>query len=344
MSAAGSLRHPGAMTTIQNPRTAAAEVARTPILPTGPDETVTGFGVMGLPFASGHYLALRDFPAASFLPDRCPATARCGTATPTARGRSTPPRPPSTVAPATSVRPPPTTPSSVRSRSPGPATTRSSSTSPTSCTGPSSCTTQRRPGCSPRSGHAFRTASGRTRARSAPSADSPAPCWAPDRCGWRAPCPTGRPSGSHPSGCGRSASSRAELHGHDLGDIAPLPDQARLGDFRPPQRGLAVVGQGRFDAFDPTRHRTAAELACPPAALRSTIKPMDSGTGPTRAELLAALSVAVDLGLGQPAEHMLRSALIGTRIADRLGLARAQRDCIYYTDPHHVDRLSRRLA
>ena len=56
------------MTTIQNPRTAAAEVARTPILPTGADETVTGFGVMGLPFASGHYLALRDFPAASFLP------------------------------------------------------------------------------------------------------------------------------------------------------------------------------------------------------------------------------------------------------------------------------------
>ena len=56
------------MTTIQNPRTAAAEVARTPILPSGADETVTGFGVMGLPFASGHYLALRDFPAASFLP------------------------------------------------------------------------------------------------------------------------------------------------------------------------------------------------------------------------------------------------------------------------------------
>ena len=66
-------------------------------------------------------------------------------------------------------------------------------------------------------------------------------------------------------------------------------------------------------------------------ALRSTIESMDSGRGPTRAELLAALSVAVDLGLGQPAEHMLRSALIGTRIADRLGLSRGERDCIYYT-------------
>ncbi|MCV7027521.1 HD domain-containing protein [Mycolicibacterium novocastrense] len=52
---------------------------------------------------------------------------------------------------------------------------------------------------------------------------------------------------------------------------------------------------------------------------------------PTRAEVLAALSVAVDLGLGQPAEHMLRSALIATRLADRLNLTAQQRDCIYYT-------------
>lgn len=50
----------------------------------------------------------------------------------------------------------------------------------------------------------------------------------------------------------------------------------------------------------------------------------------TRAEVLAALSVAIDLGLGQPAEHMLRSALIATRLADRLGLTSDQRDCVYY--------------
>ena len=52
---------------------------------------------------------------------------------------------------------------------------------------------------------------------------------------------------------------------------------------------------------------------------------------PTRAELLAALSVAIDLGLGQPAEHMLKSALMATRIADRVGLSRDQRDAVYYT-------------
>ena len=29
----------------------------------------------------------------------------------------------------------------------------------------------------------------------------------------------------------------------------------RLGDFRLPQRGICVVGHGRFDPFDPYRHR-----------------------------------------------------------------------------------------
>ncbi|OBK20592.1 LuxR family transcriptional regulator [Mycobacterium asiaticum] len=52
---------------------------------------------------------------------------------------------------------------------------------------------------------------------------------------------------------------------------------------------------------------------------------------PTRAELLAALSVAIDLGLGQPAEHMLRAALIATRLADRLDLSKQQRDSAYYS-------------
>lgn len=62
-----------------------------------------------------------------------------------------------------------------------------------------------------------------------------------------------------------------------------------------------------------------------------TVSPLAArGSAPSRAELLAALSVAVDLGLGQPAEHMLRSAVIATRVADRLGLSRADRDCAYY--------------
>jgi HD-GYP domain-containing protein (c-di-GMP phosphodiesterase class II) len=70
-----------------------------------------------------------------------------------------------------------------------------------------------------------------------------------------------------------------------------------------------------------------------PAAATAQNRQVTSGRPPelpTRAEVLAALSVAIDLGLGQPAEHMLRSALIATRLADRLGLPRPQRECIYY--------------
>jgi hypothetical protein len=36
------------------------------VLPSGDDDRFVGFGVMGLPFSSGHYLALRQFPATSF--------------------------------------------------------------------------------------------------------------------------------------------------------------------------------------------------------------------------------------------------------------------------------------
>ena len=52
---------------------------------------------------------------------------------------------------------------------------------------------------------------------------------------------------------------------------------------------------------------------------------------PRRVEVLAGLSVAIDLGLGQPAEHMLRSAVIAGRLADRLGFTPRQRDTVYYT-------------
>ncbi|MGV1010572.1 MAG: HD domain-containing phosphohydrolase, partial [Dermatophilaceae bacterium] len=52
---------------------------------------------------------------------------------------------------------------------------------------------------------------------------------------------------------------------------------------------------------------------------------------PRLVEVLGALSVAIDLGLGQPAEHMLRSATIACRLSVRLGLSPEQRDTVYYS-------------
>jgi hypothetical protein len=55
------------------------------------------------------------------------------------------------------------------------------------------------------------------------------------------------------------AASRAVLHGEDLGPIGPLKDQARLADFRPPQKGICVIGTGHFENFDATVHTSAGD-------------------------------------------------------------------------------------
>jgi len=50
------------------PRGFAAASIKTPGLPDGTEERFAGYGVMGLPFRSGHYRALRHFPASSIGP------------------------------------------------------------------------------------------------------------------------------------------------------------------------------------------------------------------------------------------------------------------------------------
>jgi HD-GYP domain-containing protein (c-di-GMP phosphodiesterase class II) len=49
------------------------------------------------------------------------------------------------------------------------------------------------------------------------------------------------------------------------------------------------------------------------------------------AELVAALSLGVDLGFGQPMEHALRQCLIALRLAERVGLDEEERSVVYYT-------------
>lgn len=49
------------------------------------------------------------------------------------------------------------------------------------------------------------------------------------------------------------------------------------------------------------------------------------------AELIAALSLGVDLGFGQPMEHALRQCLIALRLAERRGLDDGQRAAVYYS-------------
>ncbi|MGX7681666.1 HD domain-containing phosphohydrolase [Jatrophihabitans sp. DSM 45814] len=61
---------------------------------------------------------------------------------------------------------------------------------------------------------------------------------------------------------------------------------------------------------------------------------MHAGAEPGRirlAELVAALSLGIDLGFGQPMEHVLRQCLIALRFADRLEIDVEARTGVYYT-------------
>jgi len=48
--------------------------------------------------------------------------------------------------------------------------------------------------------------------------------------------------------------STAVIDGVDLGESGPLPEQAHLVDFWLPQRGLFAIGSSFFELYDPARH------------------------------------------------------------------------------------------
>jgi HD-GYP domain-containing protein (c-di-GMP phosphodiesterase class II) len=60
------------------------------------------------------------------------------------------------------------------------------------------------------------------------------------------------------------------------------------------------------------------------------VEASERDSGLRLAELVAAFSLAMDLGLGQPMEHVLRSWLIAARLGDHVGLERDQRGSLYY--------------
>jgi HD-GYP domain-containing protein (c-di-GMP phosphodiesterase class II) len=67
--------------------------------------------------------------------------------------------------------------------------------------------------------------------------------------------------------------------------------------------------------------RAAGSAGCPPAL-----------SGEIRlAELVAALSLGVDLGFGQPMEHVLRQCVVALRLAELLGLDEGARSVVYYS-------------
>ncbi len=239
------------MTAAHTPLDAATAVLQKPGLPAGDDERFVGFGVMGLPFANGNYLALRQFPATSFSPGYRSVWHRdpdgIWTFYATTPGPQSCARFFSSATPSDAVQCGVdlawVTPWSLYVGIPGLLEWYIDlrSTFPTRLM---SAVGERLP----------------ARAWTNPAALGvlgrvAGPALRAGRVRLSGIAPNGQRFMIAPARLRAVAHSRAVLREADLGPVGPLRRQAHLAGFRPPQRGLFVVGSGHFERFDATRHR-----------------------------------------------------------------------------------------
>jgi hypothetical protein len=242
------------MTKLLTPRDAVAAVLADPVLPPGDDERFVGFGIMGLPFANGHYLAMRQIPATTFAPPYVSVWHRdpsCNwTFYATTPGQQSCARYFSSATPNDAVQCDIdvvwTGPQSVRIDIPGVLhwTIDLESTRATRLMSKISDRLSEQTWTNP----VMLRRLGRVARRTLDVGEV--------RLTGRAP--NGQCYSMAPKQVWLVADSRAVLNGRDLGPCGPLLRQARLGDFRMPQRGIGMVGSGHFETFDPQRHRSAA--------------------------------------------------------------------------------------
>jgi hypothetical protein len=245
------------MNKTQNPHDAVKAVLDNPVLPDGDDERFAGFGVMGLPFESGHYLALRQFPTASFAPAylsvwhrdpagrwtfyaTTPAEQSCARYFSSATGND---------AVQCDIDVEWITPWWFRVRIPGllewsvhmESTFASRMLTKVAGRLPESAWTNQ----------SMLGLIGRVAGMTLGAGDV--------RLAGAAP------NGQHfmvaPRKIWEVSASRAVLGGEDFGPIGRLREQARLADFRPPQKGICVIGTGHFENFDETVHIRAGDTA-----------------------------------------------------------------------------------
>jgi hypothetical protein len=237
-----------------DPRDYAEQIERTVELPSGDVERFGGYGVMGAPFASGHVLAMRRFPASSV---------------------------------GAGYR-------SVWHRDPDSAWTFYADVDPLqACTRYFGDGVRRAVECpidltwpEPRvlrvsvasAGLAWEielASTAATRALNAMARLMPDRLWRDrrvlstmaaiagpllraGRLGVQGRTPNGQAFVANPMVLWTIARTTATIGGMDLGPPGPLAEQTRLGDFWIPQRGLFAVGRAFFETFDPARHLAVA--------------------------------------------------------------------------------------
>ena len=238
------------MTKHLTPQDTVAAVLEDPMLPPGDDERFGGFGIMGLPFSNGHYLAMRHFPATSYAPPYVSVWHRdpsCNwTFYATTPGQQSCARFFGSATPNDAVQ----------------------CNVDVSWTGPWSL----RVDIPDVLGWTIDLQASRaTRLMRRIGARLSDEAWADAKVSRRLSriarrtlgvgdvrltgrAPNGQCYTMAPKQLWLVADSRAVVHGRDLGPTGPLLRQARLGDFRMPQRGIGMVGSGHFETFDPDRH------------------------------------------------------------------------------------------
>lgn len=241
------------MTKQLTPQDTVAALLADPVLPPGDDERFVGFGIMGLPFANGHYLAMRQIPATTFAPPYVSVWHRdpsCNwTFYATTPGQQSCARYFGSATPNDAVQCDIavawTGPQSASIDIPGVLhwTVDLQSTRATRLMSKISGRLSESAWTNPVMLHRL----GRVARRTLDVGEV--------RLTGRAP--NGQCYSMAPKQVWLVADSHAVLNGRDLGPSGPLLRQARLGDFRMPQRGIGMVGSGHFETFDPQHHRRA---------------------------------------------------------------------------------------
>ncbi|MGW0035961.1 hypothetical protein [Gordonia sp. NPDC003376] len=228
------------MTTTLTPRRATTDLTSGRELPAGSDERFCGYGVMGIAFSSGHYLALRDMTASSIGPAYRAVWHRDATGAWTFH---------STVEPGLSC-----------ARYFGPALTHSE-TGPIDLTWQDDTTLDVH--VADLSWRITLARSTATRTMTTMAQMMPSAAWSSDsvlaamgpmarimlrsgRISLTGTTPAGQHYRAAPLRVWRVVDSTATEHDVDLGRPEPLTTQIRLGDFWLPQRGLFFAGRARF--------------------------------------------------------------------------------------------------
>lgn len=240
------------MTKQLTPQHTVAALLADPVLPPGDDERFVGFGIMGLPFANGHYLAMRHFPATTFAPPYLSVWHRDPSCNWTFYATTPGPQSCARYFSAATTNDAVqcvidvtwTGPSTVHIVIPDLLdwTVELASTRATRALGRVAGRLSESAWTNPR----MLRRMGRVASRTLDVGDV--------RLTGRAP--NGQCYSMAPKQMWVVADSHAVLDGRDLGPTGPLLRQARLGDFRMPQRGIAMVGSGHFETYDPAAHQS----------------------------------------------------------------------------------------